>query len=295
MVHCYVSFAFIISPSGRQSVLVGLATPADCYCHAVADLGIAFVEYELVMIRFENLTLGYDRHPAVHHLNLEIPAGQLLAIVGPNGAGKSTLLKGIMGKLKPLQGQLHLHGIEREQIAYLPQQSRIDRQFPISVSELVGMGLWRELGSFGRLTKAHRHQIEHALEAVGMQGFANRPIASLSGGQMQRTQFARLYLQDAQLILLDEPFNAIDSRTCQDLLQLLKHWHQQGRTILAVLHDHEQVRHHFPCSLLLARQLVAYGHTSDVITAENWQLARHQIESFDEHAPVCHQSEEDVA
>ncbi|MBB6056734.1 zinc ABC transporter ATP-binding protein AztA [Tolumonas osonensis] len=246
------------------------------------------------MLRFDNLTLGYDRHPAVHHLNLDIPAGQLLAIVGPNGAGKSTLLKGIMGKLKPLQGQLQLN-VAREQIAYLPQQSRIDRQFPISVTELVGMGLWRELGSFGRLTKGHRHRIEHALEAVGMQGFAARPIASLSGGQLQRTLFARLYLQNAQLILLDEPFNAIDSRTCQDLLQLLQHWHQQGRTILAVLHDNEQVRHHFPHSLLLARQLVAYGQTADVITPENWQRARHQIESFDEHAPVCHQSEKDIA
>jgi zinc/manganese transport system ATP-binding protein len=240
------------------------------------------------MLHCENLTLGYDRHPAIHHLNVHIPAGELLAIVGPNGAGKSTLLKSIMGQLKPLQGQLHLRGIQREQIAYLPQQSRIDRQFPISVTELVGMGLWHQLGSFGRLTKAHRHQIEHALEAVGMQGFANRPIASLSGGQLQRTLFARLYLQDAQLILLDEPFNAIDSRTCQDLLQLLHHWHAQGRTILAVLHDNEQVRHHFPQSLLLARQLVAYGKTDAVITAENWQQARHQIESFDEHAPICH-------
>ena len=246
------------------------------------------------MLRFDNLTLGYDRHPAVHHLNLDIPAGQLLAIVGPNGAGKSTLLKGIMGKLKPLQGQLQLN-VAREQIAYLPQQSRIDRQFPTSVTDLDGMGLWRELGSFGRLTKGHRHRIEHALEAVGMQGFAARPIASLSGGQLQRTLFARLYLQNAQLILLDEPFNAIDSRTCQDLLQLLQHWHQQGRTILAVLHDNEQVRHHFPHSLLLARQLVAYGQTADVITPENWQRARHQIESFDEHAPVCHQSEKDIA
>ncbi|MDD2842303.1 MAG: zinc ABC transporter ATP-binding protein AztA [Tolumonas sp.] len=247
------------------------------------------------MLHCENLTLGYDRHPAIHHLNVHIPAGELLAIVGPNGAGKSTLLKGIMGQLKPLQGQLHLRDIVREQIAYLPQQSRIDRQFPISVTELVGMGLWHQLGSFGRLTKAHRHQIEHALEAVGIQSFANRPIASLSGGQLQRTLFARLYLQDAQLILLDEPFNAIDSRTCQDLLQLLHHWHEQGRTILAVLHDNEQVRHHFPQSLLLARQLVAYGNTAEVITPENWQQARHQIESFDEHAPICHIAEKDVA
>ena len=247
------------------------------------------------LLEVSNLSMRFGGLLAVNGVALQLREKEIVSIIGPNGAGKSTLLNGIMGQLKPLQGQLHLRDIAREQIAYLPQQSRIDRQFPISVTELVGMGLWHQLGSFGRLTKAHRHQIEHALEAVSIQGFANRPIASLSGGQLQRTLFARLYLQDAQLILLDEPFNAIDSRTCQDLLQLLHHWHEQGRTILAVLHDNEQVRHHFPQSLLLARQLVAYGNTADVITPENWQQARHQIESFDEHAPICHIAEKDVA
>ncbi len=243
-----------------------------------------------MILSCENLTLGYDRHPAIHHLNVEIKSGQQVAIVGPNGAGKSTLLKGIMGQLKPMQGQIHFGNIDKKQIAYLPQQSRIDRQFPITVSELVGMGLWHQIGCFGRLSHAQREQIAHALEAVGMQGFANRPISSLSGGQLQRTLFARLYLQDAQLILLDEPFNAIDSRTSEDLLQLLNRWHQQGRTILAVLHDNEQVRGHFPHSLLLARQLIGYGPTSSIITKENWHKARHLVESFDDHAPVCHQS-----
>lgn len=242
-----------------------------------------------MILSCENLTLGYDRHPAIHHLNVTIQQGQQVAIVGPNGAGKSTLLKGIMGQLKPLQGYIQFGNIDKKQIAYLPQQSRIDRQFPISVRELVGMGLWHQVGSFGRLTTRHDQQIDEALAAVGMQGFASRPISSLSGGQLQRTLFARLYLQDAQLILLDEPFNAIDSRTCEDLLTLLDIWHQQGRTILAVLHDNEQVRQHFPHSLLLARQLIAYGSTESVVTKENWHKARHLVENFDEQAPICHQ------
>lgn len=241
-----------------------------------------------MILQFENLTLGYNRHPAIHHLNATIHSGQQVAVVGPNGAGKSTLLKGIMGQLKPLQGKISFgHNITPRTVAYLPQQSRIDRQFPISVTELVGMGLWKQIGSFGRINKEHRHQILHALEAVGMQGFANRPISSLSGGQLQRTLFARLYLQDAQLILLDEPFNAIDSRTCQDLLSLLSVWNKQGRTILAVLHDNEQVKNHFPHSLLLARQQVAFGETDQVITPENWHHARHLVENFDEDAPIC--------
>lgn len=239
------------------------------------------------MLTFRNLTLGYDRHPAIHHLSLDIPAGQMLAIVGPNGAGKSTLLKAIMGQLKPLQGQIEFDGIARADIAYLPQQSRIDRQFPITVAELVGMGLWKQMGILGRLKKQHHHKINEALAAVGLTNYAERPISSLSGGQMQRTLFARLYLQDARLILLDEPFNAIDSRTTEDLLALLRGWHNQGRSILAVLHDNEQVNGLFPQTLMLARELIAYGPTEQINTPEHWQRARERINMLHAAAEIC--------
>lgn len=239
------------------------------------------------MLTFHNLTLGYDRHPAIHHLSLEIPAGEMLAIVGPNGAGKSTLLKAIMGQLKPLQGHISLDGISRAGIAYLPQMSRIDRQFPITVAELVGMGLWQHMGILGRLKKQHHHKIGEALDAVGLSHYADRPISSLSGGQMQRTLFARLYLQDAQLILLDEPFNAIDSRTTEDLLALLRRWHDQGRSILAVLHDNEQVNGLFPKTLMLARELIAYGPTEQVNTPERWLRARERINVLHAAAEIC--------
>lgn len=230
-------------------------------------------------IAFENCTLGYDRFPAVLKLQTEISHGSLTAIVGPNGAGKSTLLKGISGAISPMSGELSYSAIERQDISYLPQQSEVDRSFPISVVELVSMGLWQHIGPFARVDRQHRARIAEAIAAVGLDGFESRPIGSLSGGQMQRALFARLLLQDAKLVLLDEPFNAIDTRTMADLIQLIKRWHSEGRTILAVLHDIEMVRGNFPTTLLLARELVAHGPTQEVLTAENQFRARQMCEA----------------
>ena len=196
-------------------------------------------------IKFRNVTLGYDRHPAVHHLNGEVAQGALLAVVGPNGAGKSTLFRGLAGILKPLSGSIDLGGLDIRDIAYLPQSVDIDRTFPISVFDLVGTGLWRSTGFFGGMGKAARDKITQALAAVGLNGFENRSIGTLSGGQMQRMLFARVLLQDARLIVLDEPFNAIDAKTSADLLALVKRWHGEGRTVLAALHDMDLVRDAF--------------------------------------------------
>lgn len=239
------------------------------------------------VLRFENLTLGYDRHPAVHHLDHGIRRGDLVALVGPNGAGKSTLLKGIAGALKPLDGRIRLGGLSRDDIAYLPQQADIDRSFPVSVADVVAMGLWRTLGVFRSLARDGRRRVAEALAAVGLSGFESRPIGTLSGGQMQRMLFARLLLQDAPLILLDEPFTAIDSTTVRDLTHLIQHWQGEARTIVTVLHDIEQVRAFFPSAMLLARELIAAGPTADVLTRENLERARRITESFDESAPVC--------
>ncbi|THF65357.1 metal ABC transporter ATP-binding protein [Pseudothauera rhizosphaerae] len=244
------------------------------------------------LLRLENLTLGYDRHPAVHHLDIEIPAGALLAVVGPNGAGKSTLLKGIAGELRALGGHIHLNCRPRTQVAYLPQRGELDFSFPVSVFEMVAMGLWHEIGAFGRVGDEHLHRIEAALDAVGLSGFEARPIGSLSGGQMQRVRFARLILQDAPLILLDEPFAALDARTVADLMQLILAWHREGRTILTVVHDLDQVRRHFPTCLLLAREPVAFGPTAQVLTEPLLGHARRLSEAFDEEAAVCHRPED---
>ncbi|WP_425051778.1 zinc ABC transporter ATP-binding protein AztA [Psychromarinibacter sp. S121] len=239
---------------------------------------------------FQDLTLGYDRHPAVHHLQAEIAEGSLTAIVGPNGAGKSTLLKGVTGALAPLDGKVSFGSMRREDIAYLPQQSEIDRSFPLTVVDLVAMGLWRETGPFRGLRPRHRDRIAAAIQAVGLEGFERRAIGALSGGQMQRALFARLLLQDAQLVLLDEPFTAIDARTMADLLGVVRRWHDEGRTVLAVLHDFDTVRAHFPRTMMLARELVAHGPTEMVLTAENQFRARQMCEACAGPPHVCGRS-----
>ncbi|WP_108659118.1 zinc ABC transporter ATP-binding protein AztA [Acuticoccus kandeliae] len=237
-------------------------------------------------LTFENVTLGYDRHPAVHHIDTDVPAGSLTAIVGPNGAGKSTLLKGIVGELRPITGRI-IAPNPREAIAYLPQSAEVDRSFPLNVKNVVAMGLWREIGAFGGVTRAHEARIAAALHTVGLDGFGKRAIGALSGGQMQRVLFARLLLQDAPLILLDEPFAAVDRRTITDLLAIIRRWQEEGRTVLAVLHDIDEVRRVFPRTMLIARELIAHGDTEEVMTAENLFRARAVGEAFDDHAQLC--------
>ncbi|MEW8562736.1 MAG: metal ABC transporter ATP-binding protein [Candidatus Thiodiazotropha sp.] len=239
------------------------------------------------ILHFDNLTLGYDRHPAVHHLDYAIGAGSLVAVVGPNGAGKSTLLKGIVGRLAPLGGEIRLTGITVSEIAYLPQQVNIDRSFPISVFDMVAMGLWRKTGAFGQFGPDGDRKVGEALDIVGLGGFEKRPIDTLSGGQMQRSLFARLLLQDARLILLDEPFTAIDSATVRDLKGLIHRWHGERRTVVAVLHDLDQVRTDFPETLLLARELIAAGPTENVLSPVNLDQARRLTEAFDDGAAIC--------
>ncbi len=238
-------------------------------------------------LQFRDVTLGYDRHPAVHHLSGEIASGALVAIVGPNGAGKSTLFRGIVGILKPLAGSIGLGDINVRDIAYLPQTVDIDRSFPISVFDFVGTGLWRRTGLFGGMGKAEQDSIAQALAAVGLNGFENRSIGTLSGGQMQRMLFARVLLQDARVIVLDEPFNAIDAKTSADLIDLVRRWHAEKRTVLAALHDMDLVRANFPETLLLARGPVAWGATAQVLTAENLLEARRMCEAFDDSAAAC--------
>jgi zinc/manganese transport system ATP-binding protein len=238
-------------------------------------------------IVFQDLTLGYDRHPAVHHVDGTVQRGDLLAVVGPNGAGKSTLLKGIAGTLRPLGGTLSGGAASRDDVAYLPQASEVDRSFPLPVYDLVAMGLWRRSGLFGAIGRKDRDAILAAIAAVGLAGFEGRTIQSLSGGQLQRVLFARLLLQDAAVILLDEPFTAIDAKTTADLLSLVARWHGEERTVIAVLHDLDLVRRHFPQTLLLAREPVAWGRTADVLTAENLLTARRMVEAPAPFADIC--------
>ena len=236
-------------------------------------------------IELHDLTLGYERHPAVHHINLRIEPGSLVAVVGPNGAGKSTLIRALAGEMLPISGRVH--GLAQQRIAWLPQHSALDPSFPIDVHAMVAMGLWHRVGAWGRFTARHRQLCDEALAQVGLTGFESRALNTLSGGQLQRALFARMILQDAPVVLLDEPFAAVDNRTSDDLLVLLQQWQTQGKTVIAVLHDLPQVRAHFPLTLLLARELIAFGPTATALTEANWARAQRMREPFDEQAPLC--------
>jgi zinc/manganese transport system ATP-binding protein len=247
-------------------------------------------------VQLHNLTVSYRQHPALHHISGKFAQGSLTAILGPNGAGKSTLLKSIAGLL-PVQGggkdatgkacpALRIN-TPHKHLAYLPQQSELDRSFPMDVCDCVLLGLWRQTGAFGSATPALRERVDAALHAVGLEGFERRPVGTLSSGQIQRALFARLLVQDAQLVLLDEPFNAVDSKTTAALMDLVLKWQREGRTVITVLHDYTQVRTYFPQTLLLARECIAWGPTAEVLTDINLRHASAMAEAWDETAALC--------
>ncbi len=237
-------------------------------------------------VTLHNLTVSYRKHPALHHISGCFEHGSLTAVIGPNGAGKSTLLKSLAGLLT-VSRFARIDRAAGLTVAYLPQQLELERSFPLDVRDCVLMGLWAQTGAWGSTTAAMLTQTDAALHAVGLQGFERRAVGTLSSGQLQRCLFARLLVQDADLILLDEPFNAIDSKTSQTLLHLVELWHKQGRTVVAVLHDDLLVKAHFPQALLLARECIAWGPTAEVLTDSHLQRARAVAEAWDDSAPLC--------
>ena len=233
-----------------------------------------------------DLTVAYDRHPAIHHVGFTAEPGSLTAIIGPNGAGKSTLVKAVAGFLRPAEGSVEISP-SGTRIAYLPQRAEIERSFPITVRDAVLLGCWRQLGWFKAAGAADHAAVSVALEAVGLGHFEERPIGTLSVGQFQRMLFARAMLEGADLILLDEPFAAVDARTVRDLTQIIRRWQAEGRTVLAVLHDLELVAHAYPEAILLARRLIAAGPTAAVLDPANLAAARAMAEAWDERAGAC--------
>ena len=245
-------------------------------------------------IRLSDVTLSYDRHPAVHHLSGIFSSGSLTAIVGPNGAGKTTLLKSLIGEGGQIEGSIDYGLLKPDDFGYLPQVTSIERQFPLTVADVVILGAWRRIGPFRGVTSKIARRAEAALSAVGLSGFERRLVGTLSGGQMQRVLFARLLLQNARVVLLDEPFTAIDDDTTRDLLDIVRHWHRSGRTVIAVLHDFDQVRAHFPETLLISRRAIAWGKTEEVMTKDNLSRARNHSEACRDDAAVCKESEIDA-
>jgi zinc/manganese transport system ATP-binding protein len=243
-----------------------------------------------VSVVLENVTISYARHPAVHHISGTFEEGSLTAVTGPNGAGKSTLLKGIAGLLPPDEGHIYIHGTKIERVAYLPQASEVERDFPLSVLHLVATGYWYKTGGWGAITADMQRRASEVLQDVGLHGFERRSLLSLSAGQFQRALFARLLVQDASLILLDEPFTAVDAETTNRLLEIIKRWHGEGRTVICVLHDFEQIRRHFPRCLLLARECLAWESSISALNSERLQQARFFHDHWGSQPEICKQA-----
>ncbi|WP_019222176.1 ABC transporter ATP-binding protein [Bartonella rattaustraliani] len=241
-------------------------------------------------LNFDHATLGYINRITIKSFSAKLKAGSLVAITGNNGVGKSTLLKAIAGLVKPLKGKVAKPSKSR--VAYLAQQCDIDRTFPIDVKALIKTGLWSFCGLW-KNQRPYDSKIQNALEMVGLTALATRSLDTLSSGQLQRALFARIIVQDADIILLDEPFNGVDQNTQKDLLALITHWQQQGRTVLTALHDPLIVQEYFPQMIHIHKQNAFYGETT-LFFHDNMPQVMQQplisnsscISAFNQHFPL---------
>lgn len=223
-------------------------------------------------IIINNLTLTYQRHPAVHHLNGFFPLGSLNCIMGPNGGGKSTLMKAIAG-LHPIDEGCILRPpqLDFTRTAYLQQSHQWDRSFPITVYELAKQGLLNELSLWKpKLSLKQKNRVQSALELVGLWHLKNQALETLSLGQFQRALFARVIVQDAELILLDEPLTGLDEPSIKDFFKILHQWNKMGKTLIVVMHDRDLAQQHFNNTLILNKESLAWGPSSIVLEKNYW-------------------------
>lgn len=222
-----------------------------------------------------DLTVAYQRKPVIWDIEFDVPPGQLVGIVGPNGAGKSTLIKAVMDLVPKASGRVLIFGEtyrrNRHRVGYVPQRESVDWDFPVTVLDVVAMGLYRQIGWCLPVRRRHREQAMEALRTVGVDALANRQISQLSGGQQQRVFLARALVQDADVYLMDEPFAGVDASTERALVELLRQMKTRGKTSLVVHHDLQTVTDYFDYVLLLNMRVVAFGPTSEVFTSENLQ------------------------
>lgn len=232
------------------------------------------------VITLDNVSVRYGHRTALQEISGAFHAGSLTAIAGPNGAGKSSLLKVIVGIIKPTGGTIKIAEPYASAIAYLPQTTSIQRDFPLTVEQTVATGYWQKIGNFGAVDAQMKKRAHEALAEVDLDGFAPRQIGALSGGQFQRMLFARVIVQGAPIILLDEPFAAVDAETTARLMQILLNWHEQGRTVICVLHDLLMIQKYFPDSFVLAGKCLGHGHTH--------RMLEQKLLSFDlDMAEIC--------
>lgn len=224
---------------------------------------------EEICLEVKGLKMGYHGNVVLQPVNVALEKGKIIGIIGPNGSGKSTFIKGVLGVVPKMDGEIlffnqSLNAV-RERIAYVPQRESVDWDFPVSVHELIEMGLYQPKKWWKKVAASDKKIIDSALEKVGLTAFAKRQIGQLSGGQQQRAFVARALVQNADLIIMDEPFVGIDMSSQESILHLLQELRNEGKSILIVHHDLATVANYFDKVMLFNNELVAYGNVSEVI------------------------------
>lgn len=223
------------------------------------------------------LTVHYDKTPALWDISLGVPSGKIVGIIGPNGAGKSTFIKTAMGLIRPISGNIEFFGLPfhevRKRIAYVPQRASVDWDFPITVRDLVLMGRYGMLGMIRWPRQADRAAVDHALELVDIAPYAHRQISQLSGGQQQRAFIARALVQEATIYFMDEPFAGIDMATEMSIIKILHQLKEQGKTVFVVHHDLNTVESYFDWTIMLNMRLIACGKTTEVFNTDTIKIA----------------------
>lgn len=221
--------------------------------------------------------MAYTDIPVIWDIDLDIYAESITAIIGPNGAGKSTLMKGILNLMKPISGKVKIMGKEYKEvykdIAYIPQSGSVNWNFPTTVLDVVAMGRYVHMGVFKRVGKKEKDLAMQALEKMKMKEFAGRQISELSGGQKQRVFIARAIVQDAKLYFMDEPLQGVDIKTEDLIMETMKEFQREGKTIIAVHHDLNTLKKYFDHVVIVNKQLIAAGRTNEVFTEHNIRLA----------------------
>ena len=221
-------------------------------------------------IEIKNLTVAYGENIALENFNLDIEVGSLMALVGPNGAGKSTLIKTILKFLKQITGEIKING---KSLAYVPQRNSVDWDFPTTLFDVVEMGCYGRVGLFKRVNKEEKQKVLKAIEQVGMLDFKDRQISELSGGQQQRAFIARALVQEADIYLMDEPFQGVDSTTEKSIVDILKKLKSEGKTLIVVHHDLQTVPTYFETVTFINKSVIASGKIKEVFTQENIDMA----------------------
>lgn len=236
------------------------------------------------ILELKDISAGYEQTTVLQEVNMTIREKDFIGIIGPNGGGKTTLLKVILGLIKPFSGKIVYHTSKQSLFGYLPQNSKFDARFPISVKEVVMSGLMSEKGVFRSYTKADRVKVEEILEKYGMGEYKNRPIGELSGGQMQRVFLCRAIISSPKVLILDEPSTYVDSNFEIEFYSLLKELNER-MSIVMVSHDLGTI-----CSYVKTIACVNRGlhyHESNLITPEQLKLYNCPIELIS-HGTVPH-------